>query len=278
MREVPLVLSIAGTDPTGGAGIHADLKTFQECNAYGMAAITTVLAQNTQGVRDLCHVPVELIENQLQSVFEDTPPHAVKTGMLATPEIIQVVAEKLKKEDVPLVVDPVMVATSGDSLMDEETEEFLKRHLLPLSAMVTPNKSEAEKLIRQTISTLDEVKYAAKYIVEEMGAGAALVKGGHLTGDATDILYFKGEFYSFSAPRTDTKHTHGTGCTLSAAIAAKLARGYDILRAVEESKDFITAAISQPLGIGKGNGPVNHFASRLNKDELLVEQGISHGK
>ncbi|SFE79475.1 bifunctional hydroxymethylpyrimidine kinase/phosphomethylpyrimidine kinase [Alteribacillus iranensis] len=278
MKEVPMALSIAGTDPTGGAGIHADLKTFQECDTYGMAVVTSVVSQNTEGVRDVWHVPVELIKSQLNAVFEDTRPQAVKTGMLATPEIINSVADRIEAEKVPLVVDPVMVATSGDSLMEEETEKLMRTRLLPLATIITPNKDEAEKLIGQSISSLTEAKEAARHLVEELGAGSALVKGGHFSGDATDILYAGNEFYYFSAPRTETNHTHGTGCTLSAAIAAKLARGYNIADAVDESKQFITEAISQPLGIGKGNGPVNHFASRLTRDELFVERRMYHGK
>ncbi|WP_240377402.1 bifunctional hydroxymethylpyrimidine kinase/phosphomethylpyrimidine kinase [Bacillus piscicola] len=278
MREVPLALTIAGTDPTGGAGIHADLKTFQENNAYGMAVVTSVVSQNTEGVRDVWHVPLAMIESQLNAVFEDTRPHAVKTGMIATPEMMELIAAVVEKEGVPLVVDPVMVATSGDSLMDARTHDLMRNRLMPLAAIVTPNAEEAEKLTGRTIVNMADAEFAAKQIVEEMGAAAALVKGGHLSGEATDILYTKGESHFFTAPRADTHHTHGTGCTLSAAIAAKIARGKSLYNAVEESKDYITKAIVETLGIGKGNGPVNHFASRLSKDDLLVERRALHGK
>lgn len=272
MKKVPSVLTIAGTDPTGGAGIHADLKTFQECSAYGMAVVTSVVAQNTEGVRSYVNVSLEMIEEQIQAVFDDIYPDAVKTGMIATAEMIEKIASLLEGKDVPLVVDPVMVATSGDSLMEKETEQLMKERLLPLATIVTPNINEAEILTGKPIRSLEEAKEAAQQIVEETKVQAAIVKGGHLTGEATDILYTNGEWEYFSAPRTDTKHTHGTGCTFSAAIAANLARGLSLEEAVREGKTFITNAISNPLGIGKGNGPVNHWASRLEKSDIFVEK------
>lgn len=270
MRRVPSVLSIAGTDPTGGAGIHADLKTFQECKAYGMAVVTSVVAQNTKGVQDVWHVPLEMVEKQMKAVLEDIRPNAVKTGMIATPEMIEKVADLLDGEDIPLVIDPVMVATSGDSLMDQESTSLMKNRLMPLAHVVTPNIAEAETLTGLSIKTQEEAEQAAKMLVKEMGASAAVVKGGHFTGDATDILYVNGQIDYLTAPRTDTNHTHGTGCSLSASIAAELARGKTIKEAVTNSKTYISQAIHDTLGIGKGNGPVNHWASRLKKDDILV--------
>ncbi|MDQ0299973.1 hydroxymethylpyrimidine/phosphomethylpyrimidine kinase [Salibacterium salarium] len=267
MKEVPSVLSIAGTDPTGGAGIHADLKTFQESKAYGMAVVTSVVAQNTEGVRDVWHLPIEALEEQIRAVLEDIRPHVIKTGMIATPDMINKTADLLEEENIPLVIDPVMVATSGDSLMEDESTSLMKERLFPLAKVVTPNIDEAKLLTGLDIQSQEEAKQAAEQIVEEMGAAAAVVKGGHFTGEATDILYYNGEFEFLTAERTDTKHTHGTGCTFSAAIAARLARGMTVNEAVSESKTFISAAIKETLGIGKGNGPVNHW--RIPKENIL---------
>ncbi|GEK57524.1 bifunctional hydroxymethylpyrimidine kinase/phosphomethylpyrimidine kinase [Marinococcus halophilus] len=269
MPQVPKVLTIAGTDPTGGAGIQADLKTFQECEAYGMSAITSVLAQNTTGVQQVEHMSLELLQAQLDSVFDDIMPDAIKTGMIATPAMIRTTVNMLKKHELPVVIDPVMVATSGDSLAEEETLEVMKREFLPTAAVVTPNMAEAANLTDLPVHTLEDMEAAAKKIVDELGARAALVKGGHMKEDAVDILYVDGDIHYFRSPRTDTKHTHGTGCTLSAAIAAKLARGKSIYLAVQESKEYITNAISNPLEIGKGNGPVNHWGARVPLDQLL---------
>lgn len=270
MGRVPSALSIAGTDPTGGAGIHADLKTFQECNAYGMAVVTSVVAQNTLGVQDVWHVPLEMVEKQIKAVLEDIRPDALKTGMIATPEMIEKTADLLDGKGIPIVIDPVMVATSGDSLMENESKELMKKRLIPLAEVITPNIAEAEALTDKTIKTQQEAEQAARELVDEMGAAAAVVKGGHLTGDATDILYYNGKIEYLSAPRTDTLHTHGTGCSLSAAITAELARGNDIKNAVTKSKTFISNAIQNTLGIGKGSGPVNHWASRLSTKDIFV--------
>ncbi|RSL29852.1 bifunctional hydroxymethylpyrimidine kinase/phosphomethylpyrimidine kinase [Salibacterium salarium] len=267
MKEIPSVLSIAGTDPTGGAGIHADLKTFQECKAYGMAVVTSVVAQNTEGVRDVWHLPIEALEEQIKAVLEDIRPNVIKTGMIALPDMINKVADLLEGEHIPLVIDPVMVATSGDSLMEDESTSLMKKRLFPLAKVVTPNMDEAKLLTGIDIQSQADAKKAAKQLVEEMGAMAAVVKGGHFTGEATDILYYHGEFTFLTADRTDTKHTHGTGCTFSAAIAANLARGMTVKEAVSESKTYISSAISQTLGVGKGNGPVNHWG--VPKENLL---------
>ncbi|MFZ4454489.1 bifunctional hydroxymethylpyrimidine kinase/phosphomethylpyrimidine kinase [Salibacterium aidingense] len=271
MRGIPSVLSIAGTDPTGGAGIHADLKTFQECKSYGMAVVTSVVAQNTEGVRDVWHLPVEALEEQIKAVLEDIPPHVIKTGMIATPAMIEKTAELLEGKNIPLVIDPVMVATSGDTLMEDESTSIMKNRLFPLAEVVTPNMDEAKLLTGIDIQSQKDAEKAAKLLVDEMGVTAAVVKGGHFTGDAEDVVYYNGEIDIVSAPRTETKHTHGTGCTFSAAIAANLARGMEIKEAISESKSFITNAISNTLGIGRGNGPVNHWGSRFSRDEIIRE-------
>ncbi|SFP87146.1 bifunctional hydroxymethylpyrimidine kinase/phosphomethylpyrimidine kinase [Salibacterium halotolerans] len=269
MNDIPSVLSIAGTDPSGGAGIHADLKTFQECRAYGMAVVTSVVAQNTEGVRNVWHLPVEALEEQIKAVLEDIEPRVVKTGMIATPAMIEKTADLLDGTNIPLVIDPVMVATSGDSLMEDESTSLMKKRLFPLAEVVTPNMAETELLTGITIRSREDGEKAARVIVEDMGVTAAVVKGGHADGDAEDIIYYNGELDVVRAPRTETKHTHGTGCTFSAAIAAYLARGEDVKGAIQKSKDFISHAISETLGIGRGNGPVNHWGLRLTIEELL---------
>src|SRR5690625_2011573 len=183
-KQIYKALTIAGTDPTGGAGIQADLKTFQELKSYGMSVITSVVAQNTLGVQDVHHVPLEMIKEQLQSVFSDVPVHAFKTGMIANIDMMKVIKEAIQNKNIPFVIDPVMVATSGDPLIDEDARDFLRDELFPLSMVVTPNLPEAEVIVGKKITTVEEMKVAAKQIVEETGTKAALVKGGHLTGDA----------------------------------------------------------------------------------------------
>lgn len=254
-------LSIAGTDPSGGAGIQADLKTFQELETYGMSVITAVVSQNTSGVRQFLDMPLNFIESQIDAVFEDIRPGAVKTGMLSRPETIQLVTRKIKEYHMPnVVVDPVMVAKSGDPLLAEDAKQALIQELLPVSDIVTPNIPEAEMITGERIASTGDMKAAARKIVNHYGAKAAIIKGGHSEGEALDILYDGSDYEPFSSPRFDTKHTHGTGCTLSSAITAQLAKGASLSQAVHVAKKFITAAISNPLEIGKGNGPVNHWA------------------
>ncbi|MFC4558289.1 bifunctional hydroxymethylpyrimidine kinase/phosphomethylpyrimidine kinase [Virgibacillus kekensis] len=262
MRNIPCALTIAGTDPSGGAGIHADLKTFQELKTYGMSVITSVVAQNTTGVQAVHHIPVNMIEQQLDSVISDMPLHAFKTGMIPTIEIMEMLAGKVSELDVPYVMDPVMVATSGDPLIAEDARTYLRDHLLPMTSLVTPNISEAEEITGEKIETLEDMRCAAALIVHEFGAGAALIKGGHLKGDAIDFLYDGESIHSFSSERIETTNTHGTGCTYSAAITAYLSQGYSLGDAVKQAKDFVTAAIRHSFSIGKGNGPTNHWAHR----------------
>ncbi|WP_226035805.1 bifunctional hydroxymethylpyrimidine kinase/phosphomethylpyrimidine kinase [Aquibacillus saliphilus] len=263
MGIIPSALTIAGTDPTGGAGIQADLKSFQEREVYGMSVVTSVVAQNTFGVTDIHNLPVSFIEKQLDSVFSDIKPDAVKTGMIATVDMMELIAEVLKKQSVHYVIDPVMVAKSGDALMEEPSREVIRDVLLPLASVVTPNVPEAEILVDFTITSTEDAKKAAKVIVNQLGAQAAVVKGGHLTGEAIDVLYDKRDFHYFKSERTSTKHTHGTGCTFSAVITAELVKGKAVAEAVAIAKEFITDAIHYSLGIGKGNGPTNHWGHRL---------------
>ncbi|WP_112179610.1 MULTISPECIES: bifunctional hydroxymethylpyrimidine kinase/phosphomethylpyrimidine kinase [Paraliobacillus] len=263
MIKIPTALTIAGTDPTGGAGIQADLKSFQEREVYGMSILTSAVAQNTRGVSDLHHMPIGFIEKQMQAVFDDIPPDAIKTGMVSTIEMMELIAMYVKKQDSPYVIDPVMVATSGHALMEKESRQVIRDLLIPLATIVTPNVPEAEILVNFKIEDVEDLKKAAKVIVDELGAAAAVVKGGHLEGKAVDVLYDKQVFHLLEAERTYTKHTHGTGCTFSAVITAELAKGQPVLDAVTIGKQFITDAIRYTLNIGTGSGPTNHWGHRL---------------
>ncbi|MFD2658070.1 bifunctional hydroxymethylpyrimidine kinase/phosphomethylpyrimidine kinase [Gracilibacillus thailandensis] len=263
MHKVASALTIAGTDPSGGAGIQADLKVFQEQEVYGMSVITSVVAQNTLGVQDVQHLSIDFIEKQLDAVLTDIPPQAMKTGMIATVDMMELIAKKLANTNIPYVIDPVMVAKSGDSLMDEKSRQVIRNTLIPHATVVTPNVPEAEILVGFEIHDNQDAEKAAKVIVNELGAKAAVVKGGHLEGAAVDVLYDGEDFYYLKADRFETKHTHGTGCTFSAAITAELAKGKQIKDAVVIGKDFITDAIQYPLELGNGHGPTNHWGYRL---------------
>lgn len=264
MTKIVTALTIAGTDPTGGAGIQADLKTFQEREVYGMSVVTSVVAQNTLGVKAVEHLPIDFIDQQLQAVFTDIEPSAIKTGMVSTIEMMELIASYVKKHpDIPYIIDPVMVATSGDALMNEESRRVIRELLVPLATIVTPNVPEAEILVGFKISDLSDLEKAAQTIVEDLGAKAAVVKGGHLAGKAVDVLYADSNIHHLESDRFETKHTHGTGCTFSAAIAAELAKGKSIVEATTLAKDFITDAIQYPLNLGLGSGPTNHWGYRL---------------
>lgn len=253
-------LSIAGSDSGGGAGIQADLKTFQMLGVYGMTAVTAVTVQNTRGVFGYHPVPPEMIAAQIDAVAEDLGVDAAKTGMLATAAIIEAVADRIRERRIaPLVVDPVMVAKGGALLLEEDAREALIRQLLPLAAVVTPNLPEAEVLTGLEIRSREDMIEAAKRIVG-MGAGAAVVKGGHFPGEPLDILFDGRAVVEFPGTRVHTRHTHGTGCTFSAAIAAELAKGSTLLDAVSVAKAFVSAAIEEAPGIGGGHGPTNHWA------------------
>ncbi|PAF18273.1 bifunctional hydroxymethylpyrimidine kinase/phosphomethylpyrimidine kinase [Terribacillus saccharophilus] len=273
MLDIKSALTIAGTDPSGGAGIQADLKTFQEREVYGMSVVTSLVAQNTIGVQAVHHVPVEFLEQQLESIFLDITPAAVKTGMIASEEMMHCVAAALRNSKAIYVMDPVMYAKSGHALMGEDSRDALKTHLVPLAALITPNIPEAEELTGIHIEDENSMKAAAKIIVREYGAKAVLMKGGHMEGAAAaDLLYDGSSFSAYSAERIQTKHTHGTGCTYSAAITAELAKGKSLQEAVRIGKDFVTDAIQYSLQIGKGNGPTNHWGYRLQGVPVQEEQ------
>ncbi|WP_458120101.1 bifunctional hydroxymethylpyrimidine kinase/phosphomethylpyrimidine kinase [Paenibacillus sp. Z6-24] len=257
-------LTIAGSDSGGGAGIQADLKTFQELGVYGMSVITAVTAQNTAGVQGVYPVDPEGVIRQLDSIGEDLAPEAVKTGMLFSADIIHEVAQAVQRYGWRnLVIDPVMVAKGGSVLLQQEAVQALTRHLLPLAEIVTPNVPEAELLTGMSIRQLQDREEAARRLTD-MGARYAIVKGGHdlSTAGAVDVLYDGQNYHYLETPRIDTPHTHGTGCTYSAAVTAELARGRSVLEAVHTAKQFIQAAIEDGLGIGSVHGPTNHFAYR----------------
>ncbi|MGB4215790.1 MAG: bifunctional hydroxymethylpyrimidine kinase/phosphomethylpyrimidine kinase [Thermacetogeniaceae bacterium] len=254
-----ILLTIAGSDSSGGAGIQADLKTFSALGTYGMSVITAVTAQNTMGVKSVRELDREIIEDQINCLFEDIHIDAVKVGMVASREIIDVIGETLSRWQPPhVVIDPVMVSKSGCHLLRPEAKEELINVLLPLADVVTPNIPEAEAITGEKITDIEQMEKAALEICA-LGAKNVVIKGGHLDGDPVDVLYANGRFYHFKGNRVHTKNTHGTGCTFSSAIAAYLARGYDVYEAVKRAKDYITGAIEQAQDIGHGVGPTNHF-------------------
>ncbi|MBR4948625.1 MAG: bifunctional hydroxymethylpyrimidine kinase/phosphomethylpyrimidine kinase [Clostridiales bacterium] len=252
------VLTIAGSDCSGGAGIQADLKTMLANGVYGMSVITSLTAQNTTGVRSISNVNPEFLSDQIDMVFEDIVPDAVKTGMIPSKELVEVIAEKMRSYGVKnLVVDPVMVATSGADLSNSESVKALKEKLIPLSLVVTPNGPEAEVLSGMKINTKDDMVKAAEKISSECGC-SVLIKGGHCGTDADDILYHDGGVFVFESHKIDNQNTHGTGCTLSSAIACNLAKGMTLPDAVKRAKEYITGAISAGLDLGHGRGPLDH--------------------
>lgn len=262
------VLTIAGSDTCGGAGIQADLKTFSAQGTYGMSVITAVTVQNTQGVFGCQDIEPEIIRGQIDAIFTDITVSAVKIGMVSKIETINAIADKLEEyQAVNVVVDPVMISKSGFDLMQPEAKETLIRRLIPLAYIVTPNLPEAEVITGMKIDDLQSMEAAARAI-HAMGAKNVLLKGGHLAGDATDLLFDGTHVIKLESERIATKNTHGTGCTLSSAIAANLAQGKDVVEAVRIAKAYITTAIAHSLDIGKGVGPTNHFY------ELYTKAGI----
>jgi hydroxymethylpyrimidine/phosphomethylpyrimidine kinase len=255
----PVALTIAGSDPSGGAGIQADLKTFHQFGVYGQAVITLLTVQNTVGVtRVECMAP-DLVAEQVRAVISDMPPAAAKTGALGNREIIEAVAALAADFRFPLIVDPVLISKHGAALLASDAIEILKTRLLPQAFLVTPNLEEAAILAGLDVRDVDSMRVAARKI-SEMGPPAVLVKGGHLAGDAIDVLLDQGEWTEFTAPRVETRHTHGTGCTYSAAITASLAAGLELPTAIRNAKRYITEAIRTNPGLGRGSGPVNHHA------------------
>ncbi|GAX90782.1 bifunctional hydroxymethylpyrimidine kinase/phosphomethylpyrimidine kinase [Effusibacillus lacus] len=253
-------LTIAGSDSGGGAGIQADLKTFTVLGVYGMSALTAITSQNTLGVHGIYNLPLEAIEKQIDAVVTDIGVDAAKTGMLSQVPIIELVAAKIRQHTIPnLVVDPVMVAKGGARLLEDSAQQALITKLIPLAKVVTPNLPEAEVLTGREIRSVEDMKDAAKRILD-YGAQTVVVKGGHLAGDAIDIVYDGQMFEELRSARIETRHTHGTGCTFSAAITAELAKGKNVMDAVKVAKEFITCAISDSLELGGGHGPTNHWA------------------
>lgn len=251
-------LSIAGSDSGGGAGIQADLKTMTLHGVFAMSAVTALTAQNTTGVRGIMEVSPEFLAQQMDAVFEDIFPDAVKIGMVSSAELVMVIAERLRHFKARnIVVDPVMVSTSGSRLMQTEAIAVLQRELLPLSSLVTPNIPEAEVLSGLTILNKKDMMLAAKTISDRYRC-AVLLKGGHSITDADDLLYSEGGYQWFEGKRIDNPNTHGTGCTLSSAIASNLAKGRDIETAIRLAKEYISGALGAMLNLGAGSGPMNH--------------------
>ena len=257
---IPVALSIAGSDPSGGAGLQADLKTFHRCGVYGEAVVTLITVQNTRGVTRVSTLDPGLVVAQIQAVLEDIPPQAAKAGALGSREIVEAVAREAARFSFPLVVDPVMISKHGARLIDEDATRALIEHLIPRTFLLTPNLDEAAALTGLVVEDREGMACAAEKLAS-FGAANVLVKGGHLRGDALDLLYLSdGEIREFTAPRIETRHTHGSGCTYSAAITAELAKGTPLADAVARAKAFITEAIRTAPGLGAGNGPLNHHA------------------
>jgi hydroxymethylpyrimidine/phosphomethylpyrimidine kinase len=260
MNRIPIALTIAGSDSGGGAGIQADLKTFHQFNVHGCSVVTAVTAQNTVEVAAVHPVPADIVRAQLSAVIGDLPPNAVKTGMVFDKEVILAIEEGLTLLwGIPYVLDPVMVSTSGHRLIDQDAQASIVKRLLPRATLVTPNLPEAEALTGTSIRDLAGMLSAGEAILD-LGASAVLVKGGHLTGaSAMDVLVTPDGHNSWSRPRLRTRHTHGTGCTLSAAITAELAAGSTLAESVARGLDFVAQALTSAPGIGTGHGPLNHF-------------------
>lgn len=261
---IPIALTIAGSDSSGGAGIQADLKTFSALGIYGVSVITALTAQNTLGVTAIHAVPGDFITAQLDAVYDDLDIKAIKIGMVGSIEVVSAIADKLNsQEGIPIVLDPVMVATSGDPLLDADTEQALRERLIPLADLITPNLEEAARLLGGSVSAAseEEMKDHAKRLMG-LGSDAVLVKGGHCEGDeATDILWDGSNITRLAGPRIDTRNTHGTGCTLSSAIAAGLAKEHPLDKACAGAKKYLTSALAaaDDLDVGQGSRPVHHF-------------------
>lgn len=253
------VLTIAGSDSSGGAGIQADLKTITAHKLYGMSAITALTAQNTTGVYGVMNVTPEFLEQEIDCIFNDIYPDAVKIGMVSNADLIQTIADKLtiwKAHNI--VLDPVMIATSGSRLLEPEAMERLMHKLLPVADLITPNIPEAEELSGRTIHNQEDMMEAAKAISELTNA-SILIKGGHMVETANDLLYHNGEMIWLFGERVDNPNTHGTGCTLSSAIASNLAQGYDVPESVRRAKEYLTGALKAQMNLGKGSGPLKHW-------------------
>ena len=276
-------LTIAGSDSSGGAGIQADIKTMISNGVYAMSAITALTAQNTTGVTGIMEATQEFLADQLDNIFTDIYPDAVKIGMVSSSALIETIAKKLRQYEAKnIVVDPVMVATSGAKLINDEAIEALKSQLLPMATVLTPNIPEAEVLSGMKIETADDMIKAAATIGEKYSC-AVLCKGGHQLNDANDLLWRKGDYKWFHGKRINNPNTHGTGCTLSSAIASNLAKGFDLDTSVERAKKYISGALAAMLDLGKGSGPMDHgFAIKneftLSHDEITAEAADKEAK
>ncbi len=257
---IPIALTIAGSDSGGGAGIQADLKSFHAFGVFGTSAITAITVQNTLGVSGVHPVPVDTVRAQIRAVADDLRPAACKSGMLATAPLVNAVAESIREHGLArYVLDPVMVASSGDRLLDEDAERAVAESLVPLAALVTPNLDEAAVLVGFPVEDLEGMRRAAAALVE-MGAAAALLKGGHLrSAELVDVLFDGREWHEWRRPKLDTRSTHGTGCTLSAAVAAGLAHGRPLTHAVDDALAYVSRAMRAAPGLGAGHGPLNHM-------------------
>lgn len=264
-KTMKTALSIAGSDSSGGAGIQADIKTMTMNGVYAMSAITALTAQNTMGVTGIMEVTPEFLAEQITAVFEDIRPDAVKIGMVSSAGLIKVIAERLRQYHAKnIVVDPVMVATSGSRLMQTEAVTALAAELLPLASLVTPNIPEAEVLTGRTIESKEDMFCAAKHIGETYGC-AVLLKGGHSINDANDLLYAGGKCRWLEGKRIDNPNTHGTGCTLSSAIASNLAKGFSMEESVRRAKEYVSGALAAMLDLGQGSGPMNHAFDLISR-------------
>jgi len=264
-KILPICMTIAGSDSGGGAGIQADLKTFASLKCYGVSVLTSVTAQNTKGVDDIHIVPNQVVENQIKSIKNDMKFSAVKTGMIPEKIMVESIVYCLSSEKkLNLVVDPVIVATSGDKLVSEESIEAIKKMLFPIAKIVTPNLAEAEVIVKKRITTKNDLKDACKKIVD-LGANSVVIKGGHFfeSDYSEDTLFDGKDFFYFTTKRIETTSTHGTGCTFSSAIASHLALGFDLVNSVDKAKLYVTESINNAYKIGHGNGPLNHFYQTL---------------
>ena len=257
---LPIALTIAGSDASGGAGLQADLKTFHQWHVFGQAVVTLITVQNTLGIQRVETMPGDLVIEQIRAVIEDVAPNAAKTGALGSVEVVLGVARYSAEFTFPLVVDPVIISKHGAPLLSRHAVDAMRTALLPRASLVMPNLAEAAELTGREVTDVPRMRDAARALVE-MGARAALVKGGHLEGDAIDVLLDGDVFHEFRAARVKTRHTHGTGCTYSAAVTAGLATGLQLVEAVARAKKFVTLAIQNNPGLGRGQGPLNHWVS-----------------
>ena len=265
------VLTIAGSDCSGGAGIQADIKTISAHGCYAMSVIVSVVAENTNRVIDIQNINTDIIEKQIDAIYEDIEIDAIKIGMLNNEEIMSSIAKKIKQLNLKnIVIDPVMYATNGAPLMSMNSIDALIKLIIPLATVLTPNIPEAEKISNMKITTIKDMEESAIKIYK-MGCKNVLIKGGHLNNDATDILYDGNEFNYFKSSKIETKNTHGTGCTLSSSIASNIALGYPIKEAITKSKEYITTVIKHSLPIGKGHGPTNHFYELYKNNNMKTE-------